>query len=127
MTMMATPAIAPDMDPNISAVGKIAIVFLTSDALDISNSFSVPTFEVSDEMHLKSALVFTTKVNILRPADGQMRNGKKIVDGLVKSLQAKNVIILHLNYPTSVAVAQDLIAELQAKGYAFVSLSELND
>lgn len=127
MTMMADPGETGVVAADVSSSAKIAIVFLTSDALNLTSEFSVPVRGVSDEMHLKSALVFKMKVNVLRPADEKMRDGKKIANGLEKSLQSRNVIVLHLNYPGSVLVAQELIMDLQSKGYLFVSLDELND
>ena len=59
------------------------------------------------------------------PEDWNRNDVRGLVVDVVKHTQDRNIILLHDNYNTSVAAALEIIDELQAKGYIFVTVDQI--
>lgn len=59
------------------------------------------------------------------PEDWNRNDVRGIVVDVVKHAQDRNIILMHDNYNTSVAAALEIIDELQAKGYIFVTVDQI--
>ncbi len=59
------------------------------------------------------------------PRDWESRNTAKVVQAVLKDVQPNSIILLHDIYPTSVEAALQIIDQLQAEGYCFVTVKEL--
>ena len=59
------------------------------------------------------------------PRDWESRDTAKVVQAVLKDVQPNSIILLHDIYPTSVEAALQIIDQLQAEGYCFVTVEEL--
>lgn len=57
--------------------------------------------------------------------DWKLLDAKKVADRVLETVQPGDVILLHDFYPTSVDAALEIIDQLLAQGYVFVTLEEL--
>ena len=73
------------------------------------------------ECHLDLIPVFWSVDSL----DWKLKNTKKIVDKVLKKTGDGDIILMHDIFPTSVDAALQIIDELQARGYKFVTVDEL--
>jgi len=59
------------------------------------------------------------------PQDWKVKNAEKVRKAVEKVVQPGDIILLHDFYSTSVDAALEIVDDLQAKGYQFVTLKEL--
>lgn len=59
------------------------------------------------------------------PRDWESRNTEKVVQAVMKDVKPNSIILLHDIYPTSVDAALQIVDQLQAEGYCFVTVEEL--
>ena len=59
------------------------------------------------------------------PNDWNTTNTAQIVKKVVSDVRCGDIILLHDIYPSSVAAALEIIDELQAKGYVFVTVDQI--
>lgn len=59
------------------------------------------------------------------PVDWNTTNINQIVHNVVSSVKCGDIILLHDIYPTSVTAALEIIDQLQAKGFVFVTVDQL--
>lgn len=59
------------------------------------------------------------------PRDWESRNKEKIVSAVMAEVQPGSIILLHDIYQPSVEAALEIVDQLQAKGYWFVTVEEL--
>jgi peptidoglycan/xylan/chitin deacetylase (PgdA/CDA1 family) len=59
------------------------------------------------------------------PEDWNTKDVSKIVKSVVENVKGGDIILLHDIYDTSVAAALEIIDELKAKGYVFVTVDQL--
>lgn len=74
----------------------------------------------------RSALVKTPMICwSLDPEDWKLRDTEKVIAAVMDSVKPGDIILLHDFYPTSVDAALEIIDQLQAEGYTFVTVEEL--
>jgi len=59
------------------------------------------------------------------PRDWESRDGKKIVEAVLREIKPNSIVLLHDIYPASVDAALELVDRLQREGYWFVTVEEL--
>jgi peptidoglycan/xylan/chitin deacetylase (PgdA/CDA1 family) len=59
------------------------------------------------------------------PEDWNTKDVSKIVKSVVENVKGGDIILLHDIYDTSVAAALEIIDELKARGYIFVTVDQL--
>lgn len=59
------------------------------------------------------------------PRDWDTNNSAKVVSSVVKNVKSGDIILLHDCYDSSVAAALEIIDELKAKGFVFVTADQL--
>lgn len=59
------------------------------------------------------------------PDDWNTNNTQRIVQSVVKNAKCGDIILLHDIYDTSVAAALEIVDQLQAKGFVFVTVDQL--
>ncbi|WP_409969165.1 hypothetical protein RFF05_04295 [Bengtsoniella intestinalis] len=60
-----------------------------------------------------------------RPRDWELLDTQAVVDVVLSTVEPNDIILLHDTYATSVEAALQLIDEMTAMGYRFVTVEEL--
>ena len=82
-----------------------------------------PYGQISTEC-MKIAAVPLVKWSV-DPRDWENRDSERIVQAVLENIEPGSVVLLHDIYPTSVAAALQLVDQLTAWGYEFVTVEEL--
>lgn len=74
---------------------------------------------------LESQINLTPVLWTLDTSDWNTRDVERIVNYVVEEVESGDIILMHDIYDTSVAAALEIVDQLQAKGYVFVTVDEL--
>lgn len=74
---------------------------------------------------LEDAISLTPVLWTLDTTDWNTRDVERIVNYVMEEVESGDIILMHDIYDTSVAAALEIVDQLQAKGYVFVTVDEL--
>lgn len=74
---------------------------------------------------LEDAISLTPVLWTLDTTDWNTRDVERIVSYVMEEVESGDIILMHDIYDTSVAAALEIVDQLQAKGYVFVTVDEL--
>ncbi len=74
---------------------------------------------------LEDAISLTPVLWTLDTTDWNTRDVERIVNYVIEEVESGDIILMHDIYDTSVAAALEIVDQLQAKGYVFVTVDEL--
>lgn len=74
---------------------------------------------------LEDAISLTPVLWTLDTSDWNTRDVERIVNYVLEEVESGDIILMHDIYDTSVAAALEIVDQLQAKGYVFVTVDEL--